>query len=177
MKTQSKKSMLVVLLICVSLFLSGCGMMETTSPEPVPAPAVPLSPELVKDSSVMIYSLPFIYDEGKPQHEELILIIKEVIAPAHWENGPNQMRAVANMLIVRTTAQNHMRIERFFDSIPDIDTEHSEAWSEPHTKILEHENDMVEEPEDNSTEESANDSIDEPANDSTDEPENGPTEE
>lgn len=160
--------MLLVLLICGSLFLVGCGMVGAMNPEPVPVSAAP-SPESVKDSSVMVYSLPFIYDEGNPQHEDLLLIIREVIAPADWENGPDQMRAVANMLIVRTTAQNHMLIERFFDSIPDIDTEHSEAWSKSHAQTLEPEDDMIEEHEDNSTDEPENNSAEEFESDSTEE--------
>ena len=79
----------------------------------------------------MTYELPFVYEKDQPRQEAFLAAIREIIAPADWQEGPDQMRAVANMLIVSTTADNHMRIERFFDSIPGMETPHSEVWIKP----------------------------------------------
>ncbi|NIT40040.1 MAG: hypothetical protein GTN46_00515 [Gammaproteobacteria bacterium] len=84
---------------------------------------------------MLIYELPFVYEENRPRQEAFLSVIREVIAPTNWETGPDRMTAIANILVVSTTAENHMRLERFFDSLPDLPEQHPETWAiEPKTE-------------------------------------------
>jgi hypothetical protein len=87
----------------------------------------------------LVYELPFVYEKNKPPQETFLSVIREVVAPADWENGPDSMTAVMNMLVVNTTPKNHMRLERFFDSLPDFPAQHPEAWTKQPKKTKESE--------------------------------------
>ena len=110
----------------VTVTLSGCASFRSASAETKEA-----VPEPVGTYVVLVYELPFVYQEDHPQQEAFLSVIQDVIAPADWEEGRDSMTAIANMLVVSTTAKNHMRLERFFDSIPDLPAQHPEAWTGP----------------------------------------------
>ena len=110
--------------IYVAVTFSGCASFR-------PAETKQAVPEPVSTYVVLVYELPFVYEEDHPRQDAFLSVIQEVIAPADWEKGPDRMTAIANMLVVSTTAENHMRLERFFDSIPDIPAQHPEAWTGP----------------------------------------------
>ena len=76
----------------------------------------------------------FFYQEDQPRQEAFLSVIREVVAPADWEQGPDSMTAIANMLVVSITAENHMRLERFFDSLPDLPEQHPKGWLKPPKK-------------------------------------------
>ena len=96
------------LAICVIATFSGCKYVtrKVATPEPV------------GDYVVLVYELPFIYEEGSSRQEMFLSTVRDVIAPANWKKGPDTMLAITNILVVSTTPHNHMRLERFFDSIP-----------------------------------------------------------
>ena len=127
MKRVVRSFALLGLAIYLTLTFSGCASMRSASSrEAVPEP--------VGTYIVLVYELPFVYEEGKPRQEAFLSVIREVVAPADWEQGPDSMTAIANILVVSTTAENHMRLERFFDSIPDLPEQHPEAWTGPPKK-------------------------------------------
>ena len=70
----------------------------------------------------------FIYEEGNSRQEMFLSTVRNVIAPANWKKGPDTMFVITNILIVSTTPLNHMRMERFFDSLPQTPDEQSKAW-------------------------------------------------
>ena len=113
---------LLGLAIYVAVALPGCAPFRS---------AGQTAPEPVGNYVVLVYELPFVYKKGSPRQEAFLSVIREVIAPADWQKGPDNMTAIANIMVVSTTAQNHMRLERFFDSLPDIPAQHSEVWSKP----------------------------------------------
>ena len=113
---------LVGLAIYVTVTLGGCASFRS-------AEAKQTDPEPVSTYIVLVYELPFVYQEDQPRQEAFFSVIREVIAPADWEQGPDTMAAIANMLVVSTTAENHVRLERFFDSIPDPPEQFPETWT------------------------------------------------
>ena len=114
------------LAIYVTATLTGCASFKSASAETKEA-----VPEPVGTYVVLVYELPFVYEEDHPRQEAFLAVIRNVIAPADWEEGRDSMTAIANMLVVSTTAKNHMRLERFFDSIPDLPEQHPETWTGP----------------------------------------------
>ena len=128
MKKHMEKTSSFLISLCVFLTLSGCAALSGNNPEHIS------SPEPVGNYLVMTYELPFVYEEDQPRQEAFLTAIQQMIAPADWQDGPDQMKAIANMLIVSTTPDNHMRIERFFDSIPGMEKQHSEVWVKPQTE-------------------------------------------
>ena len=106
------------LLVCVIVIFSGCKYVprKTAVPEPV------------GNYVVLVYELPFIYEEDNSRHEQFLSTVRDVIAPANWKQGPDTMFAITNILIVSTTPHNHMRMERFFDSLPRALDEQPKAW-------------------------------------------------
>ncbi len=108
------------LIVCVIVAFSGCkyATRKTAVPEPV------------GNYVVLVYELPFIYEEGNSQQEKFLSTVREVIAPANWKKGPDTMLAITNILVVSTTPHNHMRLERFFDSIPQVPGAQPKAWME-----------------------------------------------
>ena len=111
----------------VTATLSGCASFRPTATQQA-------VPEQVSTYVLLVYELPFVYEEDQPRQETFLSVIQEVVAPADWEKGPDSMTAIANMLVVNTTPENHMRLERFFDSIPDLPEQHPEAWTGPPKK-------------------------------------------
>ena len=111
---------LLGLAICVIAAFSGCkyATRKVATPEPV------------GNYVVLVYELPFIYEEGSSQQEKFLSTVRNVIAPANWKKGPDTMLAITNILVVSTTPHNHMRLERFFDSIPQTPSEQPKAWIE-----------------------------------------------
>lgn len=79
---------------------------------------------------MLVYELPFIYEDGNSRQEKFLFTVREVIAPANWKKGPDTMFAITNILIVSTTPHNHMRLERFFDSLPQPPSYQPKAWLE-----------------------------------------------
>ena len=124
MKRLNRSFALLGLAIYVAVTLPGCASIRSFETKQA-------APEPVGTYVVLVYELPFVYQKDYPRQEAFLSVIREVIAPADWEKGPDNLAAIANMLVVSTTAQNHMRLERFFDSIPDIPAQHPEAWTEP----------------------------------------------
>ena len=122
MKTLVRSIVLLGLAIHVTVALSGCASFRS-------AEVKQAVPEPVSTYIVLVYELPFVYQEDHPRQEAFLSVIREVIAPADWEQGPDTMRAIANMLVVSTTAENHIRLERFFYSIPDPPDQHPETWT------------------------------------------------
>ena len=120
------------LAIYLSLTFSGCASMR-------PAENREAVPEPVSTYVVLVYELPFVYEKGKPRQETFLSVIRKVVAPADWEQGPDSMTAIANILVVSTTAQNHMRLERFFDSLPDLPEQQPKGWLKPPKKTEESE--------------------------------------
>ncbi len=120
MKRFVKHFVFLVLVICVVATFSGCKYVtrKVAVPEPV------------GDYVVLVYELPFIYEEGNSRQEEFLSTIRDVIAPAKWKKGPDTMFAITNILVVSTTPISHMRLERFFDSIPQTLSEQPKAWIE-----------------------------------------------
>ena len=108
------------LIVCVIAIFSGCKYVprKTAVPEPV------------GNYVVLVYELPFIYEEGNSRQEQFLSTVRDVIAPANWKKGPDTMFAITNILIVSTTPHNHMRMERFFDSLPRALDEQPKAWIE-----------------------------------------------
>ncbi len=108
------------LIVCVIVAFSGCKYVprKTAVPEPV------------GNYVVLVYELPFIYEEGNSRQEKFLSTVRDVIAPASWKKGPDTMFAITNILIVSTTPHNHMRLERFFDSLPQTPSEQPKAWIE-----------------------------------------------
>lgn len=106
------------LAICVIATFSGCkyASRKTAVPEPV------------GNYVVLVYELPFIYEEDNSRQEQFLATVRDVIAPANWKKGPDTMFAITNILIVSTTPHNHMRMERFFDSLPRALDEQPKAW-------------------------------------------------
>ncbi len=115
------------LAICVTVTFGGCATLR-------PAETKQAVPEPVGTYIVLVYELPFVYNKDYPRQGEFLSVIREVVAPGDWEQGPDTMTAIANMLVVSTTAENHMRLERFFDSIPDLPEQHPEMWTKPAKK-------------------------------------------
>ena len=97
------------LAIYVTVAFAGCASFRSAETKQA-------VPEQVSTYVVLVYELPFVYEEDHPRQEAFLSLIKEVIAPADWEGGPDRMTAITNILVVSTTAENHMRLERFFDS-------------------------------------------------------------
>jgi len=122
MKSFVRSFALLGLVIYITVALTGCASFKSAETKQV-------VPEQVSTYVVLVYELPFVYEEDHPRQEAFISVIQEVIAPANWEKGPDNMTAIANMLVVNTTPENHMRLERFFDSIPDLPEQHPEAWT------------------------------------------------
>ena len=120
------------LAIYLIVTLTGCASFRPTATQQT-------APEQVSSYVLLVYELPFVYEEDQPRQETFLSVIREVVAPADWEKGPDSMTAIANMLVVNTTPENHMRLERFFDSIPDLPEQHPEAWIEPSEKTKESE--------------------------------------
>ena len=118
---------LLGLAIYVTVTLGGCASFRS-------AEAKQADPEPVGTYIVLVYELPFVYEEDQPRQEAFLSVIREVIAPADWEEGPDSMTAIANMLVVSTTAENHIRLERFFYSIPDPPEQNPETWTKPPKK-------------------------------------------
>ncbi|MGD8695031.1 MAG: hypothetical protein PVI74_14345 [Syntrophobacterales bacterium] len=116
----------------VTATLSGCASFRPTATQEA-------VPEQVSTYVLLVYELPFVYEKNKPPQETFLSVIREVVAPADWENGPDSMTAVMNMLVVNTTPKNHMRLERFFDSLPDFPAQHPEAWTKQPKKTKESE--------------------------------------
>ncbi len=108
------------LAICVIATFSGCKYVtrKVATPEPV------------GNYVVLVYELPFIYEESNSRQEKFLSTVRDVIAPANWKKGPDTMLAITNILDVSTTPHNHMRLERFFDSIPQTPGEQPKAWIE-----------------------------------------------
>jgi len=106
------------LIVCVIVIFSGCKYVprKTATPEPV------------GDYVVLVYELPFIYEEDNSRQKQFLATVRDVIAPANWKKGPDTMFAITNILIVSTTPHNHMRMERFFDSLPRALDEQPKAW-------------------------------------------------
>lgn len=128
MKKHIRSFALLGLAIYVAVTLLGCASFR-------PNETKQAAPEPVGNYVVLVYELPFVYQKSKPQQEEFLSLIRNVIAPADWEKGPDHLTAIANMLVVSTTAQNHMRLERFFDSFPDTLAQHLEVETEPPEEI------------------------------------------
>jgi len=126
MKRLVRSFALLGLAMYVTITLTGCASFRSA-----PAETKQAVPEPVGTYVVLVYELPFVYQEDNPRQEAFLSVIREVIAPADWESGPDRMTAIANMLVVSTTAENHMRLERFFDSIPDPPEQHPETWTGP----------------------------------------------
>ncbi len=120
MKKYVKPLAFLVLAICVIETFSGCKFVtrKVATPEPV------------GNYVVLVYELPFIYEEGNSRQEKFLSTVQDVIAPANWKKGPDTMLAITNILVVSTTPHNHMRLERFFDSIPQTPGEQPKAWIE-----------------------------------------------
>ena len=59
-----------------------------------------------------------IYDDGNSRQEQFFPPFTMILLPANWKSGPDTMFEITNILIVSTTPHNHMRLERFFDSLP-----------------------------------------------------------
>ncbi|GJQ60716.1 MAG: hypothetical protein D8M57_16605 [Candidatus Scalindua sp. AMX11] len=108
------------LIVCVIVISSGCKYLSRTAAIPEP----------VGNYVVLVYELPFIYEEDNSRQEQFLSTIRTVVAPANWKKGPDTMFAITNILVVSTTPQNHMHLERFFDSLPDIIDEQPPAWIE-----------------------------------------------
>ncbi len=108
------------LMVCVIVAFSGCKTITRKV----------AAPETVGEYVVLVYELPFIYEEDNSQQEKFLSTVRDVIAPANWKKGPDSMVAITNILVVSTTAHNHMRLERFFDSIPQTPGEQPTAWVE-----------------------------------------------
>ncbi len=108
------------LIVCVIVAFSGCKTITRKV----------AAPETVGEYVVLVYELPFIYKEDNSQQEKFLSTVRDVIAPANWEKGPDSMTAITNILVVSTTAHNHMRLERFFDSIPQVPGAQPKAWME-----------------------------------------------
>ncbi len=106
------------LIVCVIVIFSGCKYTsrKTATPEPV------------GNYVVLVYELPFIYEDGNSRQEQFLSTVRDVISPANWKKGPDTMFAITNILIVSTTPHNHMRMERFFDSLPRVLDEQPKAW-------------------------------------------------
>ena len=127
MKRLVRSFTLLGLAIYVTVTLTGCASFKSvTSAETKQA-----VPEQVSTYVLLVYELPFVYEEDHPRQEAFLSVIREVVAPADWEKGPDSMTAIANMLVVNTTPENHMRLERFFDSNPDLPEQHPESWTGP----------------------------------------------
>ena len=108
------------LIVCVIVIFSGCKYVsrKTAAPEPV------------GNYVVLVYELPFIYEDGNSRQEQFLSTVRAVVAPANWKKGPDTMFAITNILIVSTTPHNHMRLERFFDSLPHTLGDQPKAWIE-----------------------------------------------
>jgi len=111
---------LLGLIVCVIVTFSGCkyATRKVAVPEPV------------GNYVVLVYELPFIYEDGNSRQDKFLSTVREVIAPANWKKGPDTMFAITNILIVSTTPHNHMRLERFFDSLPQTPSAQPKAWLE-----------------------------------------------
>ncbi len=112
------------LIVCVIVTFSGCKYV----------PRRVAVPEPVGNYVVLVYELPFIYEEDNSRQEKFLSTIRDVIAPAKWKKGPDTMFAITNILVVSTTPINHMRLERFFDSLPQTLSEQPKAWIEMQEK-------------------------------------------
>ena len=112
---------LLGLVIYVTVAFAGCASFKSAETKQA-------APEPVSTYIVLVYELPFVYQEDHPQQERFLSVIREVVVPANWEQGPDTMAAIANMLVVSTTAENHIRLERFFYSIPDPPEQYPETW-------------------------------------------------
>ncbi len=108
------------LIVCVIVISSGCKFASRKS----------ATPEPVGNYVVLVYELPFIYEEDNSRQEKFLSTVQEVVAPANWKKGPDTMFAITNILIVSTTPHNHMRMERFFDSLPHTLGVQPKAWIE-----------------------------------------------
>jgi len=108
------------LIVCVIVISSGCKYASRKS----------ATPEPVGNYVVLVYELPFIYEDGNSRQEQFLSTVRAVVAPANWKKGPDTMFAITNILIVSTTPHNHMRLERFFDSLPQTLGEQPKAWIE-----------------------------------------------
>ena len=127
MKRLERSFALLGLAIYVTATLSGCASFRSAETKQA-------DPEPVGTYIVLVYELPFVYEEGKPRQEAFLSVIREIIAPADWEQGPDTITAIANMLVVSTTPENHIRLERFFYSIPDPPEQFPETWTKPPKK-------------------------------------------
>jgi hypothetical protein len=129
MKRLVRSFALLGIAIYVALTFSGCASFRSAETKQA-------VPEPVGTYVVLVYELPFVYEKYRPRQEAFLSVIRDVIAPADYTNGPDSMTAIANMLVVSTTAENHMRLERFFDSIPDFPEQHPDTWSGPAKKKI-----------------------------------------
>ncbi len=120
MKRYIVKFVFLAMAVCIISTFCGCRYV----------PRKVAKPEPVGNYVVLVYELPFIYEEGSTQQEKFLSTVRDVIAPANWEKGPDTMLAITNILVVSTTPHNHMRLERFFDSIPQTPVEQAKAWVE-----------------------------------------------
>ena len=111
----------LVVVTFFALILGGCAVFHQPN-------AGPSEPEKIASYSVLTYQLPFVFEEGQPRQEAFLNIVRGTVAPADWENGPDSMTAIAHMLVVSTIAENHLRLKRFFDSLPDRPEDDQETW-------------------------------------------------
>ncbi len=114
------KFVFLALAICIISTFCGCRYV----------PRRVAKPEPVGNYVVLVYELPFIYEEDNSRQEKFLATVREVVAPADWEKGPDTMFAITNILVISTTPHNHMRLERFFDSIPQTPGDQPKAWVE-----------------------------------------------
>ncbi len=65
------------LIVCIIVAFSGCKYVtrKVATPEPV------------GNYVVLVYELPFIYEEGNSRQEKFLSTVRDVIAPANWKKG------------------------------------------------------------------------------------------
>ena len=105
------------------IVLGGCESIQA-----IKAPANPPPPEPVRKFTVLTYPLPFVYDGKQPRQQAFLSVLKHTVAPADWEEGPDSMTPIAHILVVSTTAENHLRLKRFFDSLPERPEGDPDVW-------------------------------------------------
>lgn len=104
--------------------LGGCQTIER-----IKAPANPPPAEPMREFVVLTYPLPFAYDPNQPRQKAFLYALQTMVAPADWDEGPDTMTPIAHMLVVSTTAENHLRLKRFFDSLPERPEGAEDVWT------------------------------------------------
>ncbi|MGD9036176.1 MAG: hypothetical protein PVF10_06450 [Syntrophobacterales bacterium] len=127
MKRLARSFALLGLATYVAVTLGACTSFSSDKS----AEAKQAVPEQVSTYVLLVYELPFVYEEDNPRQEAFLSGIRTVVAPADWEKGPDSMTAIANRLAVNTTPENHKRLERFFDSNPRLPEQGPDAWIGP----------------------------------------------